>query len=123
MKKFLYIFSGLLIITILALYFVSSIAMRIFKILGMLLIARLDLTLPLIFGSLFSPIAAIDVILVNFIILEPFISVTDIFALSIITFSVISVILVTFFYKNLTLSKKVKSLEQKESRNNFLCLS
>ena len=123
MKKFLYIFSGLLIITILAIYFVSSIAMRIFKILGMLLIARLDLTLPLIFGSLFSPTAAIDVILVNFIILEPFISVTDIFALSIITFSVISVILVTFFYKNLTLNKKAKSLEPKESRNNFLCLS
>ena len=123
MKKFLYIFSGLLIITILALYFVSSIAMRIFRILGMLLIARLDLTLPLIFGSLFSPTAAIDVILVNFIILEPFISVTDIFALSIITFSVISVILVTFFYKNLTLNKKAKSLEPKESKNNFLCLS
>lgn len=122
MKKFLYIFSGLLIITILALYFVSSIAMRIFRILGMLLIARLDLTLPLIFGSLFSPTAAIDVILVNFIILEPLISVTDIFALSIITFSVISVILVTFFYKNLTLNKKAKSLEPKESKNNFLCL-
>ena len=122
MKKVFYVFSVLLIIAIIVLYFVSYLAIRILKAFSLLLLARIDLTIPLILGSIFNPSAAIDVILLNFIMLEPFTSISDIFVLYITGFSVISIILVAFFYKKFTL-KKVEYKKPIESEFNFSYLS
>ncbi len=122
MKKFFYVFPILLFITIIAFYFVAYIALRILRALSVLFIVRLDLTIPLLFGSIFNPSAAIDVILLNFIMLEPFTSISDIFVLYITGFSVISIILVAFFYKKFTL-KKVEYKKPIESEFNFSYLS
>ena len=119
MKKVFYVFSVLLIIAIIVLYFVSYLAIRILKAFSLLLLTRIDLTVPLILGSIFNPSAAIDVILLNFI---PFTSISDIFVLYITGFSVISIILVAFFYKKFTL-KKVEYKKPIESKFNFSYLS
>ena len=108
MKKCLYVLSALLIVAIIAFYFVAYIALRILRALSVLFIARLDLTIPLLFGSLFNPSAALDVILLNFVMLEPFTSMSDIVTLYIIGISLISVILVTVFYKSFTNKDIVK---------------
>ena len=109
MKKVFYVFSVLLIITIIVLYFVSYLAIRILKAFSLLLLARIDLTIPLILGSIFNPSAAIDVILLNFIMLEPFTSISDIFVLYITGFSVISIIIVAIFYKKFTIKNTIDS--------------
>lgn len=109
MKKVFYVFSVLLIIAIIVLYFVSYLAIRILKAFSLLLLARIDLTIPLILGSIFNPSAAIDVILLNFIMLEPFTSISDIFVLYITGFSVISIIIVAIFYKKFTIKNTIDS--------------
>ena len=109
MKKVFYVFSVLLIIAIIVLYFVSYLAIRTLKAFSLLLLARIDLTIPLILGSIFNPSAAIDVILLNFIMLEPFTSISDIFVLYITGFSVISIIIVAIFYKKFTIKNTIDS--------------
>lgn len=109
MKKVFYIFPVLLIIGIIVLYIILFIALRVLKALSILLLARLDLIIPLILGSIFSPTAALDVILLNFILLEPFNSLSDICALYIIGFSVISIIIVAIFYKKFTIKNTIDS--------------
>ena len=119
MKKFFYVFPILLFITIIAFYFVAYIALRILRALSVLFIARLDLTIPLLFGSIFNPSAALDVILLNFVMLEPFTSMSDIVALYIVGFSLISFILVTFLYKNFTNKTHIKMQSPIEQNNEF----
>ena len=109
MKKVFYIFPVLLIIGIIVLHIILFIALRVLKALSILLLARLDLVIPLILGSIFSPTAALDVILLNFILLEPFNSLSDICALYIIGFSVVSIIIVAIFYKKFTIKNTIDS--------------
>ena len=109
MKKVFYIFPVLLIIGIIVLYIILFIALRVLKALSILLLARVDLVIPLILGSIFSPTAALDVILLNFILLEPFNSLSDICTLYIVGFSVISIIIVAIFYKRFTIKNTIDS--------------
>lgn len=123
MKKCLYVLSALLIVAIIAFYFVAYIALRILRALSVLFIARLDLTIPLLFGSLFNPSAALDVILLNFVMLEPFTSMSDIVTLYIIGISLISVILVTVFYKSFTNKDIIKPRKAIEEEFEFSYIS
>lgn len=123
MKKFFYVFPILLFITIIAFYFVAYIALRILRALSVLFIARLDLTIPLLFGSIFNPSAALDVILLNFVMLAPFASMSDIVTLYIIGISLISLILVTFVYKSFTNKDIIKPRKAIEEEFEFSYIS
>ena len=123
MKKLFYIFPVLLIIGIIVFYIILSIGMRVLKTLGILLLARLDLTIPLVLGSIFNPTAALDVILLNFIVLQPFTSLSDICVLYIVGFSVISIILITFFYKKFTIKDNIETKKVMKSEFNFSFIS
>lgn len=119
MKKVFYVFPVLLLISLISFYLVAYIAIRILKALSVLFIARLDLTIPLLLGSFFNPSAALDVFLLNFVMLEPFTSMSDIVALYIVGFSLISFILVTFIYKNITNKTHIKMQSPIEQNNGF----
>lgn len=123
MKKLFYIFPVLLIIGIIVFYIILSVGMRVLKALGILLLARLDLTIPLVLGSIFNPTAALDVILLNFIMLEPFTSLSDICVLYIVGFSVISIILFTFFYKKFTIKDNIETKKVMKSEFSFSFIS
>lgn len=123
MKKLFYIFPVLLIIGIIVFYIILSLGMRVLKALGILLLARLDLTIPLVLGSIFNPTAALDVILLNFIMLQPFTSLSDICVLYIVGFSVISIILVMFFYKKFTIKDNIETKKVMKSEFNFSFIS
>ena len=123
MKKLFYIFPVLLIIGIIVFYIILSVGMRVLKALGILLLARLDLTIPLVLGSIFNPTAALDVILLNFIVLQPFTSLSDICVLYIVGFSVISIILVSFFYKKFTIKDNIETKKVTKSEFNFSFIS
>ncbi len=123
MKKFFYVFPILLFITIIAFYFVAYIALRILRALSVLFIARLDLTIPLLFGSIFNSSVALDVILLNFVMLAPFTSMSDIVTLYIVGISLISVILVTFVYKSFTNKDIIKPRKAIEEEFEFSYIS
>lgn len=119
MKKVFYVFPVLLLISLISFYLIAYIAIRFLKTLSVLFIARLDLTIPLLLGSFFNPSAALDVFLLNFVMLEPFTSMSDIVALYIVGFSLISFILVTFLYKNFTNKANIKIQNPIEQNNGF----
>ena len=119
MKKVFYVFPVLLLISLISFYIIAYIAIRFLKTLSVLFIARLDLTIPLLLGSFFNPSAALDVFLLNFVMLEPFTSMSDIVALYIVGFSLISFILITFLYKNFTNKANIKIQNPIEQNNGF----
>ena len=111
MKKFFYIFPLLLVISIIISYIVLSLTFRLLKAVLILSLTRLDLTLPLLFGSLFNTKAAFDVVMINFIILESCTSLSDILTISIFLFSTLSIALIVLFLKEHTYKpqSKIKS--------------
>ena len=121
MKKLIYIFPILLLIAFTVFSFALFLVSRILKALAIIFVARLDIFLPLLFGTMFSARATVDVILANFLAFESIASMSDLFAIALITSAAFSIIIFSVSNKKRITKIEFEEENELELQPNYSC--
>lgn len=120
-KKLIYIFPILLLIAFTVFSFALFLVSRILKALAIIFVARLDIFLPLLFGTMFSARATVDVILANFLAFESIASMSDLFAIALITSAAFSIIIFSVSNKKRITKIEFEEENELELQPNYSC--